>query len=590
MKIIEKVQSAIAAGRSFYSFEYFPPKTEPGLNNLYARIERMGQWHPLFVTITWGAGGSSTDLSFDIAKNIQNLTGMETMMHLTCSRLSRREIGDVLQATRQRGIQNIMALRGDAAGGGAWQPHPEGFRFATDLVRFIRESHGDYFGIAVAAYPERHCKEATYAQELGFLKEKIDAGADLVITQLVYDIDIFLRFVDECRQIGITCPIIPGLLPIHNYRSFTKIARFAASIPAKIVERVEANKDDDEAIKAYGVSLLIEQIACLQAAKVPGVHLYTLNLEAVVTQALEQLRLPVQSDEKPLPWERPASVRRSHEDVRPIFWANRPKSYLARTMGWDEFPNGRWGDSRSPAFGDQDAFALEQALPSHFDPRRAWGEAPTTFQDIMDVFVSFCAGETPAIPWYDSPLARESGPLREPLMLLNSRGFLTINSQPRVNGAPSGDPAVGWGGPHGRVYQKAYLEFFLPAPVLPALLAALEAQPSFSYHAVNTHGDSISNCPHVNAVTWGVFPGREIIQPTVVDPVSFMVWKDEAFALWKRLWGAIYDEDSPSRALIQRIYDTFYLVNVVDNDYVDGDLWATFTALSASLGAHRCEP
>ena len=162
-------------------------------------------------------------------------------------------------------------------------------------------------------------------------------------------------------------------------------------------------------------------------------------------------------------------------------------------------------------------------------------------------------------------------------------GFLTINSQPRVNGVPSADPHVGWGGTDGYVFQKAYVEFFTTPQLMDRLVAVLPEYPNLSYHAVNVDGREYSHTPEasVNAVTWGVFPGREIIQPTVVDSSSFLAWKTEAFELWKAQWGSAYPEESVQRKLIDKIYDSYYLVNIVDNDYTnDGsDIFAIFKPL-----------
>ena len=160
------------------------------------------------------------------------------------------------------------------------------------------------------------------------------------------------------------------------------------------------------------------------------------------------------------------------------------------------------------------------------------------------------------------------------MVKLNELGFLTINSQPKVNGVPSEDPDVGWGAPGGRVYQKAYLEFFTTKGKLDTLLESIDSLDSISYQAINSSGDFISNLPEncVNAVTWGIFPGQEIVQPTIVDTRSFFIWKDEAFSLWIDDWANIYDAKSESYKLLNEVYNTYYLVNIVDNDFVDGDI------------------
>jgi len=195
------------------------------------------------------------------------------------------------------------------------------------------------------------------------------------------------------------------------------------------------------------------------------------------------------------------------------------------------------------------------------------------------VFAGYILGKVPRLPWCEHALNLETIPIRDTLRTLNLNGFLTINSQPAVNGAESTDPAVGWGGPGGYVYQKAYLEFFTSPSNLEKMIKVLADFPSITYTAVNAQGKSTSNINFaesgaVNAVTWGVFPGKQIDQPTVVDQNIFCnTWKDEAFALWISQWRNIYTQGSASWDLIQEIHDTFYCVNVVDNDYIKGDIF-----------------
>lgn len=585
MKIIDKINAAIEAGKPCHSFEYFPPKTAPGLENLYARIERMGRLAPAFVDITWGAGGSTADLTLEIAGNIQNLLGLETMMHLTCTNMEQGHVGKVLDQCAELGLENILALRGDPPRGASrWSAVDGGFCHAIDLVRFIRERFGDRFGIAVAGFPEGHDESENPKRDLEHLKEKVDAGADFIITQLFYDGDVFLRYVDSCRAAGIDCPILPGLMPLHNYRSFRELSsRYCRNVPGELSEAIEPVKNNDAAVRDIGTDWLTAMSQRLIDEGAPGLHYYTLNLELAVMRILEGLDLTPGRVERSLPWRSTAQVERSNEDVRPIFWANRPRSYLARTMGWDEFPNGRWGDSRSPAFGALSDYHLHHLQTVPKDRNKTWGGSLRSLDDVYQVFVDFCRGSIPAIPWYDRPLELESEAIRDQLVQLNTAGLLTINSQPRVDGAPSEDPAFGWGDQGGVVYQKAYLELFVSADRLPTLIDVFERHPRLTYHAINREGEQRSNCDSVTAVTWGVFPGREILQPTVVDPRSFEVWKDEAFALWLDMWAEIYPPDSESRRLLQRVHDTFYLVNVVDNDFQQGDLFAVFSELLSEL-------
>lgn len=207
--------------RTFYSYEYFPAKTEAGMENLLERIERMGTTNPLWVDVTWNAGGVTSDITLDLCSHIQNYSGLDVLMHLTCTFMTRVQVEEALDKARDLGIRNILALRGDPPRGATdWVRTEGGFNYATDLVKFIREKYGDFFCIIVAGYPEVHLEATSREDDLKHLKEKVDAGADAIITQLFYDTDIFFKWVDDCRAIGIEIPIIPGLMPILGYDRF----------------------------------------------------------------------------------------------------------------------------------------------------------------------------------------------------------------------------------------------------------------------------------------------------------------------------------------------------------------------------------
>ena len=216
---------------------------------------------------------------------------------------------------------------------------------------------------------------------------------------------------------------------------------------------------------------------------------------------------------------------RKEENVRPIFWKNRNKSYVARTQEWDEFPNGRWGDSRSPAYGELDLYDI--GLKCSTEEAREWWGFPSSIMEIRNLFAKYVLGEVKYLPWSDSPISVEIASIRSNLVELNIQGFLTINSQPAVNGEKSSHPVHGWGPKNGYVYQKTYLECFCPPSALDPLLAAFENDQNITFHAVNRHGDLRTNTysDGPNAVTWGVYPGKEIIQPTIVETVSFLAWK-----------------------------------------------------------------
>jgi methylenetetrahydrofolate reductase (NADPH) len=291
-----------------------------------------------------------------------------------------------------------------------------------------------------------------------------------------------------------------------------------------------------------------------------------MNLAQATKMILEELNLfpdlegasPV---EKPLPWRQSLGLNRRDENVRPIFWRNRNRSYVARTQDWDEFPNGRWGDARSPAYGELDAYGIGLKGTNEHNIK-LWGH-PQSLKDISDLFVRYMEGKLESLPWSDQPITTEADTIKNDLLELNRKGILTINSQPAVDGVKSSHPVYGWGPKNGYVYQKAYLEVLLSPELLAELITRMERDPDITYYAVNKDGDLKTNSQSdgPNAVTWGVFPGKEIVQPTIVETISFLAWKDEFFQLGQE-WAKCYSATSPSRYIIQDLTDTWYLVNI----------------------------
>ncbi len=585
MKIVEKIQDYANRGKPFFSFEYFPPKTESGLQNLYSRLDRMAALEPCFIDITWGAGGSTTETTLTLSKDAQTYFGLDVMMHITCANMSEAKLRAALDQARDSGIRNIMALRGDTPVG-ATDSEPGFLTSSIDMIHWIRKNYGNTFCIGVGGYPEGHPEATSKDDCVAFLRRKIDAGADFVVTQLFFDLNEYQKFLERCSKEGIRCPIIPGILPIISYERFQKFTDFTGiKVPRKIIEALEPIKSDDEKVRAYGVQLCSDMCAELFKMGVPGLHFYTLNLESSVTEILENLKLLDDCrSRRPMPWRASTVDNRRNEDVRPIFWSNRPKSYLARTMSWDDFPNGRWGDSFSPTFGSlNDYYIFRRNKDQTVRQKRLklWGH-PTTESQVADVFAKFCLGEINWLPWCEMPVQNETSRITKQLVTLNRHGYLTINSQPQVNAAPSDSVDVGWGGPGGYVFQKAYVEFFTSPENLQQLLSRIKDHPTITLHAINGRGQSHSTLSEnaVTAVTWGVFPGREIIQPTIVDAKSFKIWKEEAFQLWLDEWRTLYDRDSESWKLISHMHDTYFLVNVVENDFVNGDIHRLFPCLS----------
>ncbi|XP_035696914.1 methylenetetrahydrofolate reductase-like isoform X1 [Branchiostoma floridae] len=603
VKLADRIEAKIDRGERWFSLEFFPPRTPQGAANLISRFERMVQGGPMFMDITWHPAGDPGNSdketsSMSIACAALNYVGHETMLHMSCCNSTKDDIRRHLDKAKELGIRNILALRGDPIVGDEWKYVEDGFNYATDMVKFIRAEFGDYFTVCVAGYPHGHPDSPTYEEDLQHLKEKVDAGADFIITQLFFKAERYVKFVEDCRRIGINVPIIPGVMPIQGYHSLRNLVKLSKlEIPDEIREAIEPIRDNDEAIRNYGVHQAVTMIRELfDSGLVNGLHFYTLNREVATIQILKQIGLWTEDIQRPWPWKRTANYNRCEEEVRPIFWASRPKSYVYRTQEWDEFPNGRWenlrrrsssgenwkedrGSSESPAFGELNDYYLFYLKPNAKKEELLdmWGHELTCLQDVCDVFTNYITGKESKngkkvrkIPWNDDDLAAETSFINDKLARINSRGVLTINSQPNVNAAPSTDPVVGWGTPGGYVFQKAYLEFFTSRENVQALFKVLPKYPNVNYHIIKFEGDDdYTNCDQQQpiAVTWGVFPGKEIIQPTVVDPVSFKFWKDEAFTLWTEYWGQLYAEDSKSRELIQHIHDTWYLVNLVDNDF-----------------------
>ena len=279
---------------------------------------------------------------------------------------------------------------------------------------------------------------------------------------------------------------------------------------------------------------------------------------------LEELDLVPKDSPPPnkiLPWRQSLGLNRREEDVRPVFWKNRNKSYVARTQDWDEFPNGRWGDARSPAFGELDAYDIGLKGTNEKNVK-LWGK-PESLRDVANLFVRFMEGKLKSLPWSEAPITSESDSIRSELVDLNRRGLLTITSQPSVNGVKSTHPVHGWGPKGGYVYQKAYVELLISPQLISELIARVDRNPNMIYYAVTKDGDLRTNAPSEgpNAVTWGVFPGKEIVQPTIVESISFLAWKDEAYQLGTD-WAKCYPASSPSRQLLDKIMNTWSLINI----------------------------
>jgi methylenetetrahydrofolate reductase (NADPH) len=271
-----------------YSLEFFPPRTDEGVAKLRAARREFAKLRPAFCSVTFGAGGSTREGTLSTVLEIR-ADGMEGAPHLSCIGSTREGIRDVLDQYRSHGIRHIVALRGDLPSGSADVGE---FRYANELVRFIRDETGDWFHIDVAAYPEYHPQSRNPDDDLASFKRKIDAGADSAITQYFFNADAYWSFVDACAARRITAPIVPGIMPIS---SFTKLARFSdacgAEIPRWIRGRLEGFGDDAASIRAFGLDVVTRLCGSLIERGAPGLHFYTLNQPSLTTAIWRALGL-----------------------------------------------------------------------------------------------------------------------------------------------------------------------------------------------------------------------------------------------------------------------------------------------------------
>lgn len=274
----QKIADLFGSGPPVISFEFFPPKTEEGVENLYETVKALRPCRPSFVSVTYGAGGSTRDRTLDLVARIQRELGILTMAHLTCVGSTKEEIRETLERLHRSGIRNVLALRGDPPKGETeFQAVEGGFRYATELVRFIRDSGFD-FCIGAACYPEGHVEADGLEVDLEHLVEKVDAGADFLVSQLFFDNDDYRAFVRRARSVGIDVPIVPGLMPVTNaaqVERFTKMC--GARIPQELYRRLRIVQEDPAAVVATGVQWAVDQGRRLLAEGAPGLHFYTLN-------------------------------------------------------------------------------------------------------------------------------------------------------------------------------------------------------------------------------------------------------------------------------------------------------------------------
>jgi methylenetetrahydrofolate reductase (NADPH) len=285
-----KITAKLAGKTPAFSFEFFPPKDQAGVDRLFETVARLQAYEPAYVSVTYGAGGSTRRLTVDLVKRIKRETGLETMAHLTCVGATREEIASVLDELRDGGIDNVLALRGDPQKGETHFVKADGgFGYASELTAFIRERYD--FCLAGACYPERHPESESAEADLRNLKRKVEAGAQMLVTQLFFDSKDYFAFVARARAAGILVPIIAGIMPITNVSQVKRFtALCGACIPEPLLARLEAAGTDAASVQAIGVEHATTQCRELVDGGAPGIHFYTLNRSPATVEVLERLR------------------------------------------------------------------------------------------------------------------------------------------------------------------------------------------------------------------------------------------------------------------------------------------------------------
>jgi methylenetetrahydrofolate reductase (NADPH) len=274
-----------------FSFEFFPPKTAAGEENFERALQELAPMEPSFVSVTYGAGGTTRDKTVETVRHIKEHHGLEAMAHFTCVGATTDELRTTLEEIRAAGIDNVLALRGDPPRGQEeWTASEGGLEYSHQLVSLLREDYD--FAIAAACFPETHIHATSPEDDLRYLKHKVDAGVDYLITQLFFDNELYFDFVQRARAIGITVPIIPGVMPITGYGQIARITSLCgATMPEHVLAELDARQDDAEAVAEFGVSYATMQCADLLAKGAPGIHFCTLNRSPATRAILSALRL-----------------------------------------------------------------------------------------------------------------------------------------------------------------------------------------------------------------------------------------------------------------------------------------------------------
>jgi methylenetetrahydrofolate reductase (NADPH) len=285
-----RIDRILEERRPVFSFEFFPPKTDEGRRTLEGTLETLKDDAPDYVSVTYGAGGTTRNRTVEITKTIKQDLGIEAMAHLSCVGEPAERLVEILGEIDSSGIENVLALRGDPPRGESeWTPHPGGLTYSIDLIRLIRESFD--FCVGAACFPEIHPDAPDRASDLRYAREKTEAGAGFLITQLFFDNDSYFAYVEEARAAGIDVPIIPGIMPITNYGQIKRFTEMCgATIPEDLTAQLDGRADDPEAVAELGVAYATLQCSDLLARGAPGVHFYTLNRSPATRAILAALR------------------------------------------------------------------------------------------------------------------------------------------------------------------------------------------------------------------------------------------------------------------------------------------------------------
>lgn len=616
MKLTRCLLDASASGATAsVSFEFFAPLSD-GVEPLRRRVASLARAEPLFVSVV-GVGSEAsarTALSLALLAKQQQLPAC---LHVSASDLSRDEAVALLEDAKASGVRNVIFESGVAAQGSGATSH---LSTSRELAEIARKVGGDYFCIGIVGFPRGGVSESgSFEADVSALAAAGVAGCvDFVLAAPAFDAVAITDFIAAVAGAGLLVPVIPSVPVAGSLSAYEAMAAAAGSRATPAEEallREAAAADKSGAAFSAAASALASRLArnLLSSGATSVVHFVTLNQEFTLRSVLADLGLGGGSGggvRRRLPWRIAPDEARATEECRPIFWGNRAASYVARTARWTKYPAGRWSEGGSLGKNDAAAVSAEGAAVDEsrtsdelvntrggasewgeldldlyptgsVEERRAlWGTSPKDERAVWGVFAAYITGAVPRLPWCDlGGLAAETDALTGTLARLNAEGFLTINSQPCVNGAPSDSAVFGWGGDGGYVFQKAYIECFCPPGHLAALIDAAASDSAFAsitWHAVNSSGSWHATNSRdrsrggVNAVTWGVFPDREVIQPTVMAPAAFVgAWREEAFALWLSHWASIYEEDSDAHGLICDMHDNYYLVNAVDNNFLN---------------------